>query len=470
METDNYEQDKQFKEYTISAIKKYAPLKELWTPPDFALFSPSEIYNVPYKEAEELRLKAIKYAFKHHYLNSTYYNKYCKDLEVRPEDIKTEKDYKKIPLLSDIIFKDHPEAGKDFVNWLNKIFVGKLPQIQQISKRSSYDEIINAFQMKDITLVFSSGTSGSFSFVPRDKITWNKQMYICSRIFEMSPYKFRKKNSVIIWLGPNPLKTHLYIGRLTLILADLFENSNIYFGIERELTTKAIKLLMGTTKGGFEKIKSSLIRPFILNEENKIMNRVIDILDKAEKKEIEIGIGGAPFFVEMLMSKIEQKGLKFDIQKGVVLTAGGWKTFSGFEIPGEKFRSRVNKIFGIPQENCRDIYGMVENNALHVSCEGHYKHVPHSIVYPMVLNEDSEPLGYGEYGRYAFLDPLANSYPGFIMTGDRVKILERCPVCNRPGPVICEEISRLSGIQDRGCGAALARMFSEEIMKTKEKN
>jgi hypothetical protein len=252
------------------------------------------------------------------------------------------------------------------------------------------------------------------------------------------------------------------------MLYDLFEHVKIYFGIERELSTKAIKLLMGASDGFVGGLKSKIARPFIAYEESKIMDKIIHILEKTDKKHGEIGIGGAPFFIEMLMTKIEKKGLKFEIENGMIVTAGGWKTFSGFEIPGETFRKRIYDIFGIPKENCRDIYGMVECNALNVSCEGHYKHIPHSILYPMVLDQDSEILGFDKYGRFAFLDPLANSYPGFIMTGDRVKILERCPVCNRPGPVVCEDISRLSGVQDRGCGAALARMFSEEVMKTKE--
>jgi len=167
----------------------------------------------------------------------------------------------------------------------------------------------------------------------------------------------------------------------------------------------------------------------------------------------------------MFMKKILDKGLSFDIEKGIVITAGGWKRFSGKKLHEEEFRKKINSVFGINENDCRDIYGMVECNALNVSCEGHYKHIPHSFIYPMVLNEESESLGYNEYGRFAFIDTLANSYPGFIMTGDKVKLLESCPVCSRSGPVICGEISRFSGIQDRGCGAVLARMFSEEISK-----
>lgn len=452
------------------ALDAYAPPGESWLPPDEALFSPKMIFNIPDKYAQNLRFKAIKYAFMHHYSKSSFYHRFCKELEVKPEDIKTEKDYIKIPLLSDTLFKDHPNAGKDFIEWLQKIYVGEFPKIQGVKDRAGFDNVIDAFQRENMTLVFSSGTSGSFSFVPRDEITWNRQMYVCSNIFEFSPYSFQSPKSTIIWLGPNPKKTHMYIGRLTMMLLDVFDHVNIYFGIERELTTKAIELLMGTGKGITGKVKTGLVRPFVAYEENKIMGKLIDILDKAEKNEGEIGIGGTPFFVEMFLSKIEQKGLKFNIEKGMVVTAGGWKRFSGIEIPEEKFRERINKILGIPQQNCRDIYGMVECNALNISCEGHYKHIPQSIIYPMVLDDESQPVGFGEYGRFAFIDPLANSYPGFVMTGDKVKILEHCPVCDRSGPVICGNISRLGGVQDRGCGAALARMFSEEITKTKELN
>jgi len=330
--------------------------------------------------------------------------------------------------------------------------------------------VIDTLQEKDVTLVYSSGTSGNFSFIPRDKLTWNRQMYACSSLFDMSPFKFLSPNYHIIWLGPDPRKTHLYIGRLTLMLLELFNESNINFGINREITTKVITLLMGTSKGFKNKIIAGLAGPLIAREQSKTFDIIIDKLQKIEKKVDEIGIGGTPFFIEFLLSEIERRGLKFDFDNGIVITAGGWKTFAGMQITSDKFRERVQKILGISKDNCRDIYGMVECNALNVSCRGHYKHIPHSILYPMVLNEESESVGYDEWGRFAFIDPLANSYPGFIMTGDRVKLLERCPICDRAGPVLEGDISRVGGVQDRGCGAVLASMFSEEMAKNVKKN
>jgi len=448
----------------LEALKKYAPLKENWSFPDKALFSPKMIFNVENIDAHDLRLKAIKYSFNQHYTKSFFYNKFCKDLEVKPNDIKTEKDFHKIPLISDILFKDHPEKGAEFLNWLNKIYIGDFPDFENIEKKIDYDKVIDLFQKENTTLVYSSGTSGTFSFVPKDLLTWNRQMYVCSRIFEFSPYSLKSPDSTVIWLGPRPNMTHMYIGRLPLMLLELFGHADIYFGIDRELTTKIIKLLMGSEKGLHNRIKSGLIKIISARQQNKTMERLIQILEKKENGG-EIVIGGTPFFIDMFMKKILEQGLKFNIEKGIVITAGGWKRFSGMKLPEEELHDKINSVFGIPKQNCRDIYGMAECTALNVSCEGHYKHIPHSIVYPMALDEESEPVGFDEYGRFAFIDPLANSYPGFIMTGDKVKILEHCPVCDRPGPVICGEVTRFSGIQDRGCGAALARMFSEEVSK-----
>ena len=453
----------------LHAIEKYAPPADKWTPPDKALYSPINLFDQGFEKVKELRLKAIKYAFNLHYNNSYFYNKFCKTLEVSPDDIKSEDDYKLIPLISDLIFKNHPEQGRDFVNWLGKIYVGDFKKLEDIKNTTPLDNIIDLYQNLGVTLVFSSGTSGSFSFVPRDRTTWNRQMYVCSKVFEMSPYDYFSKKSTIIWLGPNPAKTHLYIGRLTLVLKDVFEKSDIYFGIDRELSTKIIKTLMGTSKDFSGKMKGAALKPFIAREQSKAMDKIINILEKNKNRKERIGFGGAPFLIEYLMSKIEKRGLNYDFPEGMTVTAGGWKAHSGTEIPAERFRNKINKIFGIPQQNCRDIYGMVECNALSVTCEGHYKHIPTSIIYPMVLNDESEPLGFGEYGRFAFIDPLANSYPGFIMTGDRVKLLESCPVCEKSGPVICQDVTRLSGVQDRGCGATLSKMFTEELEKTSDK-
>ena len=109
------------------------------------------------------------------------------------------------------------------------------------------------------------------------------------------------------------------------------------------------------------------------------------------------------------------------------------------------------------------MFGADEANFNAASCDYGYLHLP-SIVEPMILDEEMKPMEYGNEGRFAFLDPLANSYPGFIATEDKMRILEHCPKCSRPGPVI-ESISRMPGAEDRGCAVAITKILQETGIK-----
>jgi hypothetical protein len=107
---------------------------------------------------------------------------------------------------------------------------------------------------------------------------------------------------------------------------------------------------------------------------------------------------------------------------------------------------------------------MVEGNGWMVQCpEGHYLHAPYSYYKPLVLDEEYKPLAYGQWGRFAFLDAAAWSYPGFIITGDTARLLERCPVCHRPGPVLEPEVRRATGEEMRGCGEEVRRMVTADM-------
>ena len=89
-------------------LAKYIPPKDQWTPVDEALYGVDDIYNVPEKKAKRLRTNAIRYAFRHHYDNNKFYHEYCKDQKVSPDDIKTEEDFVKIPMIPDTFFKSYP--------------------------------------------------------------------------------------------------------------------------------------------------------------------------------------------------------------------------------------------------------------------------------------------------------------------------------------------------------------------------
>ena len=164
-----------------------------------------------------------------------------------------------------------------------------------------------------------------------------------------------------------------------------------------------------------------------------------------------------------MMNTLQREGQSFDFgERGLICTGGGWKGHMNARISQADFTKQVQDVLGIPKTHCTDGYSMTElNEAFHTCPEGHYRHVPLTHLKPFVLDNSFTPVGYGEWGRFAFLDALANSYPGFFITGDEVRMLEQCPVCDRPGPVLDPEIKRAKGVEIRSCAETFRRAIVE---------
>ncbi|HYB58670.1 MAG TPA: hypothetical protein VEB88_00300, partial [Candidatus Acidoferrales bacterium] len=109
-------------------IANFIPSRDTWSPAEEALYQPKDLYRVPLKEAHDMQLKAIKFAFTHHYRNNDFYHRYCEARNIAPNDITTNDDLDKIPLIPDVFFKQHP-SGKDFAYWIAGIFTGDLPKV-----------------------------------------------------------------------------------------------------------------------------------------------------------------------------------------------------------------------------------------------------------------------------------------------------------------------------------------------------
>ena len=139
-------------------VLNYFPNKQDWTPGDNALYKPLDLYQVPQKQASALCFKAIKYIFHYHYTHNPYYQSFCKNRAVSPDDIKSSSDFEKIPLLADRFYKDYP-SGRDFALWLGNLFSIDIPQIMIKKKSPSYDEVINDFNATGLAVAYSSGTS-----------------------------------------------------------------------------------------------------------------------------------------------------------------------------------------------------------------------------------------------------------------------------------------------------------------------
>ena len=441
-------------------LQKYFPSKDVWTPADDAIYKTEDLYRVPLKEAHEMQLKSIKHTFTYQYNNNKVYQNFCKEKNFSPSDIQTNDDLEKIPLIPDTFYKDYP-AGRDFATWLGNIFTGPLPRIVIPQKNPTYDEVINAFNKAGMAVAYSSGTSGRHTFIPRDQRTYYTSEYAAAKSVIAMVYPLWDPKLYGYLLMPNPRKTNVYAGKVCTIYFDAIQDVKV--AIDREITTELIQMTMTDKKG----IKNAFVKLAVKRQSNKMIDEIIRWLEYHEKTTNKIAIVGAPFILSFVMKKLEKEGRAFDFgERGGVATGGGWKAYEGVRVPVVEFRKQVEKILGIPEKFCVDLYGMVEGNGWLTHCpEGHYLHAPYNYYKPLVLDKENKPMGYGEWGRYAFLDAAAFSYPGFLMSGDQVRMLEHCPVCDRPGPVLEPEIKRAKGAEIRGCAEEVRRMLSADLTK-----
>lgn len=430
----------------------------LKTPIQKALYEPSSIYNLEKKKTESYQFKSIKYAFQHHYQNNTFYKAQCDKKKISPTDIKTVADLEKIPLLPDKFYKDYP-SGKKFATWIANIMSTPIPKITIKGKNPSFDDIITAFQKKGINISYSSGTTGRFTFIPRDTSTYTMGQYAIARCAIEMLSHWWQYDSYAYLLFPNPKKTHIYVGQVTNVLFDMIQNVQV--AIDRAITTDLLRISMGFTLNFKERMMNKVIKSSTKKMNVRMIEDILNwVQQKAEKKQ-RMAFAGAPFILNLAMDRLLDAGITYDFGNlGAVLTGGGWKLYEDKRLPVEDFRKKVFDVFGIPPENCLDLYSMVEGNGFMIHCpEGHYLHIPTSYFYPLVLDETGSPVEYGEKGRFAFFDSLAQSYPGFISTGDQVKIYEHCPACGRSTPVLDPEVTRMGGEEDRGCAAEMRRLL-----------
>lgn len=438
----------------------YVPPKDSWTPVDEALYGVKELFELPKDKAEKLRFEAIKYSFNHWYSNSEWFQRYSNEFDVTPSEIKTPEDILKIPLISHRFFKTFLEGG-DFVKWIAQVYIGELRKFALAQSKLSLDDVIDTLYDIGVLAAYSSGTSGRFSFIPKDHLTFIRSQYILGKegISEMLGQWYEPEAYAYL-LGPNPSKTHMWVGKVVALMDHVFQDTQYAF--DKKITTQIVRISLGDIRGLTEKVMATIIK--YINSASNMIPKVINWLEKRELGGDKIFIAEAPFILQSVISKLEKDGRTFDFgEMGAVITGGGWKTHEDEKIPMKKFRENVEKVLGIPEKNQIDLYTMVESNWHAIQCpEGHYLHLPPSIVYPIVLDESMQQVDFGESGRFGFIDPLANSYPGCIITGDIVKLHEQCPVCERVGPVLEPEVRRATGEEIRGCAEEMRRLVDNE--------
>ncbi len=431
--------------------------RERWMTIDSMIYGMDNYFDYDAGSAREKRTTAIREAFEHHYSNNLFYHRYCRDNDVRPDDIKTEDDLTAIPMVPDNFFKDYPEENpKSVYEWLYRVSSVNVGDYD-FSGSGLQDFLRWAEHRLRGIVTHSSGTTGNFSIMFRDQLTTQRLFYAFDKTLLFS---IVHPDDDAQFVYPGPIKTYLTMGHWISEGSQVFDDSQRHFLTDRELTMDIVRLMSGQIRGLKDKLKLKLLQRAMKKGQQKLI-QLLEKMDKADKQVIIITF---PFQLYDLMELMREEGVSLSLgdQNSIVITGGGWKIHQGKKVSPQTFAGMIEETLGIPPEHYKDIYGMSEMNALGMDCEGRYKHL-HPWLYPMILDEDNQPKGYDQTGRFAFLDPVSHSYPGFIITGDRVKLYERCPACGRPGVVMDSDISRMSGAEAKGCGNLMRDLIAEEL-------
>ncbi len=435
-----------------------------WSTIDEMIYGLPNYFNNNTKKIEKMRFKAIKESLYHHYENSRFYNQLCKEYNFKPELVRNLKDLEKIPMLTDTFFKEYPsEKPFEVFQWLEKISTVKLGDFDY--KGKDLQGFLRWAESRLKGLVnHSSGTTGNYSIMFRDKITFQRFYFSVVKTLLSIPKSLDDDPHYVYPGSPN---TFLTIGKWLGEGSKVFSENKRHFLTNREITMSLSRLMSTAHARNFKEA-------FLLKALKKAMikgeDKMISLLIELDKKKEQSVILSPPFQLFSMMQKMYDKGIELNLgdYNSVVITGGGWKIFENSKVPLSEFEVMIENSLGIAKEYYVDVYGMSEMNGLAISCEGGYKHI-HPWINPMVLDDTQGILGYNEWGRFAFHDPVANSYPGYIITGDKVKILNKCPYCDKTGPVLDPDITRMAGSEGKGCANLMRGLMAEKFKDIEKK-
>lgn len=343
---------------------------------------------------DELFLKAMQEAFLHHYKKCGVYQTLCHLEGFSPDIFRNFEDIFHIPHF--------------FVNVLKTRTFSSVPD----------DEI-------RLTLK-SSGTAGQRSQILLDEITLNRITKIVKNIYE--DYG----------------------------MADETINCNcILFSYEHKFasdvgTAFSDKLLSGLT--GVKELAYALKwseekQDFVFD-----IDGVIEALIKFDKDDAPLRIIGFPAFLYELCreyGKRELPQLNFG-EKSYIIIGGGWKTKADQEIARDEFNRMIAGWLGMPSENIRDLFGMVEHGVPYCECERGNLHVP---IYSRAVVRDPENMAVLPHhtpGLLHFYTPYLHSFPAIsLLTTDMGMTGGSCP-CGRNAPYI-KILGRAGLKKHKGC-------------------
>jgi hypothetical protein len=388
-------------------------------------------------------------------------------------------------MLADDIFKSYSRKWLDegdfrqMDQWLSGLF--HRPIETQVRGLRSVDDWLEGLKQAGVEISYSSGTSGAFSFVPRETrdqewvkiantgyltslLTSGKTGRVSSRALVKSAARLLSPESFARAVGRAGLRDFDGIflgfrsgrmGNQVLIqeLAPLFRRT--YYLYDIDLTLTGLRGLRPGAQSAEEASPPAAFQAEVDTRRSRNYAKILDRLNESTCEGQKVFLFGAPFQFQELCGTAGERPSKITLNRGsLVLFGGGWKSFRGEALDRDSLVSRIAETFNIPPDRIMEGYSMTEINVLMLRCEAGRFHIP-PLIEPVIYDEALTPLeGKDLTGVFGFLDPLAASYPGFIITGDRVRLVDaECP-CGLGGPALTQ-IGRAPGREIKGCGGIM---------------
>ncbi|BBP02934.1 long-chain-fatty-acid--CoA ligase [Sulfuriferula plumbiphila] len=299
--------------------------------------------------------------------------------------------------------------------------LNRVPQIPTILFKST--EILSVARDDIAKTCESSGTRGRVSRVFRDEVTLDR--LLCSIIAGMKYiYDIDNDRAIVLNLGPSTE-----------------EAGDIWFSY----VTSIADLLYKTY--------------YFVAEQKYLLPQLVDFLAEYRSEKTPILLG-APIMFKHLLAYMEEKNLRLRMPLGaLVITAGGWKKYSGEAIQRDRLELLLSERLGVRAENVRDSFNQVELNTVIFECQHKRKHVPPWL--KVIARNPTTLMDVGEdrSGILSYLDASNVSYPCFIISEDIGRVIGGCP-CGRTGQVI-EVERRVNRVESRGCAIKMDSYVAE---------
>ena len=391
-------------------------------------------------------------------------------------------------LLPDAIFKSYPQslldrgdfAGMD--RWLRTIFHDDVKASD--NDFETVDDWLAGLESRGIHAVYSSGTSGNLSFVPRDEYSWwlfrEGSLHYAPLLLARRGVVGRVKAPLAAFAGRTlsrarfmQLFKHLGFRDFDGIFLT-FSGGNqgtqlvgqelakrvrkAHFLYPTTISATAIRALTRRQAAPAERARTDAFLDATVRRKEENYDRMLAAAWAAIADNQRIMVFGAPYLVREFCDRVLASGKRMALPAGsIVGYGGGWKSFDGEALSERALNDLIERAVGVKKHFVIDAYSMTEIGAIMMKCEHGRFHVPPHLE-TLVLDDALEPVeGDDLTGILAVMDPFAVSYPGFLITGDNVhRTNSPCP-CGLPGDTILS-VSRASGAEVKGCGGIIAAM------------